>query len=215
MLKLCGTPVSNYYNKIKLALLEKNIPFSEELIMPSQDDSFLKRSPMGKIPVLLTDEGSISESQAILEYLEDTFPQNALYPSDPFSRAKCREIIQHLELNLELIARRLYPEAFFGQSVPDVTRSEVREKIEKSLNGFARLVKFSPFAAGDYFSAADCTLWPSCGIMSKVFTKVYGQDYMATLEGLNEYMALMESRSSVQKVALDRDKAMQAFFEKA
>ncbi len=148
MLKLCGVPISNYYNKVKLVLLEKNIPFSEELIMPSQDDSFLKRSPMGKIPILLTDEGSISESQAILEYLEDKFPQNSLYPSDPFSKAKCREIIQHSELNLELTARRLYPEAFFGQSVSVETKNEVCEKVEKSLAGLARIVKFSPFAAG-------------------------------------------------------------------
>ncbi len=212
MLKLCGFPISNYHNKIKLALLEKNIPYTEEVIMPSQEESFLARSPMGKIPVLVTDDGNISESQAILEYLEDKFPQNSLYPPDPFARAKCREIIQHLELNVELVARRLYPEAFFGQPVSTETKNEVREKIEKSLTGLARIVEFSPYAAGECFSAVDCTMWPSVGVMSMALNKIYDQDIVSTLPGLDKYMEVMEARSSVQKVALDRDKAMQEFF---
>lgn len=211
MLKLCGFPISNYHNKLKLALLEKNIPYTEEVIMPSQEESFLARSPMGKIPFLVTDEGNISESQAILEFLEDKFPQNSLYPSDAYAKAKCREIIQHLELNVELVARRLYPEAFFGQPVSTETKTEVREKVEKSLKGLARIVEFSPYAAGESFSAADCTMWPSLGVMSMALTKIYDQDIVSALPGLDKYMQVMEARSSVQKVALDRDKAMQEF----
>jgi|GEM_PF-2120773 len=50
--------------------------------------------------------------------------------------------------------------------------------------------------------------------MSKAFNAVYGQDIMQKLTGLAEYMVVVESRSSVQKVAMDRDKAMQEFFQK-
>ena len=40
MLKLCGFAVSNYYNKVKLSLLEKGVPFEEELAYPSQKEEF-------------------------------------------------------------------------------------------------------------------------------------------------------------------------------
>jgi glutathione S-transferase len=50
MLKLCGFAVSNYYNKLKLVLLEKGVPFEERLVYPWQRELFHGASPMGKIP---------------------------------------------------------------------------------------------------------------------------------------------------------------------
>lgn len=108
MINLCGIGLSNYYNKIKLIMLEKGIAFTEEAVRPSQDEALLKRSPLGKIPFIETEHGNLSESQVILEYLEETYPEIPLYPADSFDRAKCRELIQHLELNVEAHARRLY-----------------------------------------------------------------------------------------------------------
>jgi glutathione S-transferase len=81
MVTLYGSAISNYYNKIKLALMEKEIAFLEELVVPSQDEAMLKLSPLGKIPFIKSNDGYLSESQAILEYLEDTFPVNPLYPA--------------------------------------------------------------------------------------------------------------------------------------
>jgi glutathione S-transferase len=55
MLTLCGFSVSNYYNKVKLALLEKGIPFTEELVMTgSTDDAVLAATPLAKVPFLRT-----------------------------------------------------------------------------------------------------------------------------------------------------------------
>lgn len=114
MITLCGFGVSNYYNKLKFAMLEKHIPFQERLVYPWQRETFRESSPLGRIPYIETEHGGLSESQVILEYLEDRFPDNPLYPSKPFERARCRELIQHLELNCEWVARRLYKECFFG-----------------------------------------------------------------------------------------------------
>jgi glutathione S-transferase len=130
MITLCGVSLSNYYNKIKLVLLEKEIEFTEENVLPSQDPALLARSPLGKIPFLETEAGVLSESQVILEYLEDNFTAIPLYPSQAFERAKCRELIQHIELNIELHVRRLYKEAFFGGSVTDEIKAEVLEKTD-------------------------------------------------------------------------------------
>ena len=83
MLKLCGFHISNYHNKVRIALLEKGVPFQEDpSCSPSQKDDFLARSPMG-------------------EYLEDAYPQKPLLPKDPFERAKARELVRFMELHLE------------------------------------------------------------------------------------------------------------------
>lgn len=215
MITLYGVAISNYYNKIKWALMEKEIAFIEELVVPSQNEAVLKRSPLGKVPFIKTNEGYLSESQAILEYLEDAFPENPLYPADPFERAKCREFIQHIELNVELIARRLYSEAVFGGSVSQETKDEVRQKLEAGLTGLAKLMKLSPFALGESFSAADIVAWPHLQLVGFATQKIYGQDLVvAHIPGIERYIALIESRPYAQQVGNDRAAALAAFFAK-
>ncbi len=215
MINLCGFGVSNYYNKIKLVLLEKGIAFTEETVYPSQDEALLKRSPLGKIPFIETEQGCLSESQVILEYLEDTYPETPLYPADPFARAKCRELIQHVELNVELHARRLYNEAFFGHAISEETKQEVKQRLEIGLKGLARLAKFSPFIAGDAYTAADSIAWLHFFMVSTATQKIYGVDFVAThIQGVEQYLQLVETRPAVQKVAADRTAALAAFFNR-
>ncbi len=77
MITLCGFSLSNYYNKVKLALLEKGIPFTEERVMTkSTDEAVLACSPLGKIPFIRTEHGPICESQVIVDYLEALQPKH-------------------------------------------------------------------------------------------------------------------------------------------
>ncbi|MCX7101892.1 MAG: glutathione S-transferase [Methylobacter sp.] len=215
MINLCGFAVSNYYNKTKLVLLEKGIAFTEEEVLPSQDEELLKRSPLGKIPFIETEQGSLSESQVILEYLEDAYPAISLYPADTFERAKCRELIQHLELSLELHARRLYKEAFFGGTVSEETKNEVKERLIIGLKGLGRLAKFSPYIAGDAYTAADCVAWLHFFMVSATSQKIYGTDLIAEyIPNVKAYMLLLEARPNVQKVAVDRAASMAKFLKK-
>lgn len=215
MINLCGIGLSNYYNKIKLIMLEKGIAFTEEAVRPSQDEALLKRSPLGKIPFIETEHGNLSESQVILEYLEETYPEIPLYPADSFDRAKCRELIQHLELNVEAHARRLYKEAIFGGTVSDETKTEAKERLEIGLTGLARLAKFSPYIAGESYSAADSVAWVHFFLISLATQKIYGTDMVAThLPDVATYMQLLETRPTVQKVAAERAIAIEAFFKK-
>jgi glutathione S-transferase len=214
MITLYGFAISNYYNKIKLVLLEKDIPFREEHTFPSQDEALLSRSPLGKIPFIETEQGYLSESQAILEYLEEAYPEKPLYPTDPFARARNRELIQHLELNIELIARRLYKEAFFGGSASDETKQEVKERLELGLAGLARLATFDPYILGTEMSPADLLAWVHFGTIGMAVQKIYGEDLIAKhIPTVATYLSLLESRPSVQKVAADRALALEAFLK--
>ena len=162
MLTLCGFPVSNYYNKVKLALLEKDVPFNEEVVaLPVTDMAALQSSPLGKVPFLRTPEGSLCESQAIMEYIESAYPEPALLPADPFAAAKVRELITFIELHLELVARELYGQAFFGGTVSEATQARVRKQLEKNIPAFKQLAKFSPHVAGEQFTQADCAAFAS------------------------------------------------------
>ena len=84
MIKLYGAPLSNYYNMIKVALIEKGLSFEEVLTPPSQDAGYLAKSPMGKIPCIETPDGFLAESIAILEYLEAVAPSPSLLPGTAF-----------------------------------------------------------------------------------------------------------------------------------
>lgn len=213
MITLYGFAISNYYNKIKLALLEKEIPFTEEAVAPSQDEALLKRSPLGKIPFIKTGQNYLSESQAILEYLEDAFPEKPLYPADAIERAKCREFIQHLELNIELIARRLYGEAFFGKPVSQETKDEVKPKIEAGLIGLSKLMKLAPYALGERFTAADVLAWTHFQLLGAATQKIYGMDFVTEfIPGAGDYIQRLASRPTIQQVDADRNKALAAYF---
>src|SRR5512137_832455 len=112
MLTLCGFALSNYYNKVKMALLEKGAPFIEEFHKTgSKDEAVLSCSPLGKVPYIRTEHGALCESEAIMGYIEATWPHPPLLPHDAWGRAKLHELVTFIDLHLELVARQLYTQA--------------------------------------------------------------------------------------------------------
>jgi glutathione S-transferase len=205
MLKLCGFAASNYYNKVKLALLEKNIPFSEELVWPSKDEALFKRSPIGKIPFIEVDGIGISESHVIADYLEDAYPNPAMYPQNNVGRAKCREFIKFIELYLEWPARRLYPEVFFGGKVSDDTKSEALLQIEKGLKGLARLTQFDqPFVLGDKLTHADFATFVHIPIVMLAMKSAYGRNLYDEIPNAKSYIERLAQRPHFLTVNADR-----------
>ena len=209
MLTLCGFPVSNYYNKVKLALLEKNLSFVEENVKTGlTDEAVLSASPLAKIPFIRTPQGNLCESEAILEYLEAAYPNPPLLPADPFAAAKVRELCIYIDLHLELVARDLYYQAFFGGTVSDSNQARIRKQLEKNIAAAKRLFKFSPYAAGDTFTLADCAAFASLPLVGMATKAIYGEDLL--LAGGVDYKAYIKfigERPSAQRVIADRKAA--------
>ena len=201
MLTLCGFSASNYYNKVKLALFEKGVPFQEQLAWVGQTD--LAASPLGKVPYLLTPEGPLCESAVIADYIEAAYPAPALVPAQAFAAAKVRELITFMELHLELVARNLYPQAFFGGTVSEAAREKVGIQLEKNIAAFAKLASFAPYVAGDSFSMADCAAIVHLPLVSSATKAIYGRDYLAELP-VRDYLARMAERPHVQRINADR-----------
>lgn len=206
MITLCGFSLSNYFNKVKLVLLEKGIPFTEERVMTkSTDEAVLSCTPLGKIPFIRTEQGPLCESQAIVDYLEAIEPKNPLTPADPYAAAKVRELVTFIELHLELVARELYGQAFFGGSADEATKERARKLLTKHIAGFKRLAKFAPYVAGDSFTQADCSAYVNLPLVAMASKSVLGEDLLAAA-GIDwkAYAKLIGERPSAQRVAADR-----------
>lgn len=203
MLKLCGFAASNYYNKVKFALLEKGVDFEEELVWLDRTPELLARSPLGKIPFIETEHGRLCESQVILDYIESTYPRNALLPADPYAAAKVRELITFIELHLELVVRELYAEAFFGGKVTDETKERVQKLLKRNVEGFAKLAKFSPYVAGAEFTMADCAGMVHLPLVSMASKIIYGEDALAGMP-VRDYVKMLSERPAAQRVNADR-----------
>ncbi|MBX3643027.1 MAG: glutathione S-transferase [Rubrivivax sp.] len=206
MITLCGFSLSNYYNKVKMVLLEKGIPFTEERVMTkSTDEAVLGCSPLGKIPFIRTPHGGLCESQVIVDYLDAASPQTPLTPADPWQAAKVRELATFIDLHLELVARELYPQAYFGGTVSDETRERARKLLPRHIAGFKRLAKFSPYVAGDTFTQADCTAFVNLPLVATASKAVLGEDLLAAA-GIDwkAYVKFIGERPSAQRVAADR-----------
>jgi glutathione S-transferase len=211
MLKLCGFHVSNYHNKVRLALLEKGIAFEEDAgCVPSQKDEWLARSPMGKVPIVELDGGlRLAESQVICEYLEDAYPQKPLYPKDPYARAKARELITVIELHTELVARRLYG-IFWGKPPSEDVKQAAEQELAKGIRALKALVKFDPYIAGSALTLADCAAFVSLPLVSLATKQVYGRDFLQDLAPLRPYLKMLGERPAFARVSEDRKAAVAA-----
>lgn len=206
MIRLHGFAISNYYNKAKMALLEKNIPFEEvHAATGNASEEMLACSPLGKVPYITTEHGALCESQVILEYLEAVQPQPPLLPSDPWQAAKVRELCAFVDLHLELVARELYTQAFFGGTVSEAQQVRVRKLLTRNIAGFKRLARFAPYLAGERFTMADCSGYVSLPLVSMASKAIYGECLLAA-GGIDwkPYVALVGQRPSAQRVTADR-----------
>src|SRR5436190_22299367 len=194
MLKLCGFHLSNYHNKVRIALMEKGVPFEEDAnCSPSQKDEWLARSPLGKVPILELEGGRrIAESEVICEYLEEAYPQKPLLPKDPYERAKVRELVTFIELHLELVARRLYPALFFGAGpASEDTNKAVEKGLLKGVRALKALAKFSPYIAGSELTLADCAAFVSLPLVTLVSKQAFGRDVLEELPQAKAYVKML------------------------
>ena len=155
--------------RVRWALLIKGVPFERvhvDLLNGEQDrDGYRARSPIGTVPALQVGERLLSESVAILEWLEESVPEPRLYPRDPWARARVRQVV-------ELINSEIHPMqtgAVRGQVSPDeaVQKKWTQHFNARGLEALDKLVAQTDaelgrgkFLIGDQLTAADLCLAP-------------------------------------------------------
>ena len=211
MLRLHGFAVSNYFNMVKLALLEKGIPFEINTVRGSQTPEFLAISPRGKVPCLETEHGFISETNIILEYIEETQGGKALLPSDPYQRAQVRALAKEIELYIELPARSCYPEVFFGGKVDQTIKDKARDELLGGVAALRRHARFAPYVAGSDMSIADLMFLYSIDLATVVARKLFGVDLLGDWPEAQALLKQLSQNPHVQQIEADKNAEMAAF----
>ena len=153
--------------KLRVYLAEKGltIPFEPVNIVTGENRTpeFLKRNPLGGLPVLELDDGSyLSESLAIIEYLEELHPKPPMIGTTPRERARVRELERIAELSV------LNPIATIFQNTHPFMAGRIKQSADAAENARTRLaanlkildaaIDGKPFVAGERPTIADCTL---------------------------------------------------------
>ena len=198
MIQLYGLKNSNYCSLVKAILIEKGLDFEEIPAPPTQKPDNLARSPMGKMPAIGVDGQYLSESMAIALYLEQIAPQPQLVPSDAFAAAKVLELSQHLTLDVELVARRVLPAAFFGATASEEVKATTKADLERGMAAIDRIFVGAPYATGETLTLADFYTFYTFGLASMVVQKIFDFDL---LEGHDNIRALTEKLASHPSIA--------------
>lgn len=212
MLKIHGFVQSSYYSVVKLTLLEKALPFEEVHVALGEggklvpNAGYREKSPIAKIPSLETEQGFLSETSVILDYLDDLGIGPSFYPADPFEKAKVRELIKYIELYIELPARRLYGEAA-GRPVSEEEKQVVRGLLEEGFTAFTRLARFDPYLAGREISYADFFALFTLPNATWMTRAVYGWDTYKSTPGLMALLDRLGKREGVRRLVAERESA--------
>jgi maleylacetoacetate isomerase len=96
-MKLYSFPTSSASWRVRTVLHLKGIPFETVTVnMPAKEQrgaAYLKINPQNRVPSLQLDDGTIlTQSLAIIGYLEQTHPEPAVFPADPVARAKAMAV---------------------------------------------------------------------------------------------------------------------------
>jgi glutathione S-transferase len=108
--RIIGSYLSPYVRKVLVCLDLKGVPYEIDPIVPFLgDDRFSQLSPVRRIPVLVDARITLADSSVICQYLEDRYPQPALYPADIYDRARARWLEEYADSRMgEVFIWRLY-----------------------------------------------------------------------------------------------------------
>jgi glutathione S-transferase len=211
-MKLYSANLSPYGSRARLAVYAKGLPV--EISLPPggmKSPEYLAINPLGKVPCLVTEAGvAISESDTIVEYLEDAFEQNALRPASPEQRAKARMLSRIGELYvLEPMSR------LFGQMNPETRDPAVVEKaladMEKGVGQLNAALSGDRYAAGPEFTTADCQLAPTMFYLPTMAAGFGKADLVAKNPKVAAYIESVKDHPSVQKIYAEMGDAVQKF----
>ena len=162
MVRLYHVALSPFCRKVRLTLAEKRVEV--ELVEErywEQGPDFLRRNPAGKVPVMKWDNRTMSESQAICEWLDETIPQPSLIPRDPDARYEVRRLCAwfddkfHNEVTSKLLYERVNKK-IMGLGYPDSKAVKAgATRIKYHLDYMGWLLEQRRWLAGDAMTLAD------------------------------------------------------------
>lgn len=154
--------------RVRIGLSLKGIPYRSVLIDLRQGDNlkpeYQDLSALQQVPCLFIDGAHLTQTVAILEYLDETRPQPAFLPTTPSLRATAREIVEAINAGTQplhnLAVLRSLSEELDASSADALEWA--RRWARRRLEGVERLLRHNSgrFAVGDSITIADLFLYP-------------------------------------------------------
>ena len=161
MIQVFYAPPSIYDRKVLAVLEEKGLDYEiKRMSFETQDslkDDYLKLNPNGEIPTLVDDSFVVYESTAILEYLNDEYPEPPLLPEDSAGRARARMVEDYCDLHFYKAVIRVMIKKTVKHEEPT---EEESHKLAEAVKRIEAYLGKQEFIAGP-FTLADCAVMPA------------------------------------------------------
>ena len=154
--------------KVRVYLAEKGLTVPTEQVNivtgENRQPEFLKKNPMGGLPVLQLDDGTfLAESLAIIEYLEELHPTPPMFGTTPVERARVRSLERLIDLSvlgrIAAIFQHTHPFMAGRLKQSPEAADNARGQLAATLGVLDAQIGERPFVAGSRPSIADCTLY--------------------------------------------------------
>jgi len=158
MIRLYGIPYSTNVERVSLALAHKRLDVEYVEIDPDDRAAVRELSGQDLVPVLVEDDRVIADSTAILEYLEERYPDPPLYPTDEARRAEVRVFVDWFNRVWKRWPNEIEGELVDGKPNPE-TVARLAAELTGSRDLFEALLTGRDYLFGE-FSVADCVAFP-------------------------------------------------------
>jgi glutathione S-transferase len=159
VIQLYGIPSSTNVERVSLALAHKGLAVEYVEIDPDDRAAVRELSGQDRVPVLVEDNRVIADSTAILEYLEERYPDPPLYPRDEARRAEVGVFVDWFNRVWKRWPNEIEGELVDGPA-PDKERlAALAAELSGSRDLFEALLAGRDYLFGE-FSVADCVAFP-------------------------------------------------------
>lgn len=196
-MQLMASLTSPFVRKVRIVLLEKRIPCELVVDIPWNADTKVPQfNPLGKVPVLILDDGStLFDSRVIVEYLEQLAADNPLIPREPASymAVKRHEALADgiADAAATIFLERKRPES--QQSADWIQRQQ--QKIELGLAALSVALGQNEYVVAHRFSLADIAMLSTLGYLDLRFAEI---DWRTQYPNLADFMQRLAERESVK-----------------
>ncbi len=183
---------------VAIALEETGLPYTTEALDFNKPEAYrpqlMSVNPKGRVPVLETSHGLLTETGALLDYVADLAPPASLKPEDPYLAAKMRECMYYLASTMHVNhAHKMRGERWADkQESWDDMRGKVTETMTASCAYVEENIITGPYVLGETFSIADAYLY-----VVSMWLEEDGVD-ISQFPKFHAFQKLMEERNSVK-----------------
>jgi len=199
-LVLYGIPQSTYVRSVRMACIEKGVPYTLEPVSP-HSEAINKLHPFGKVPALRHGDFALYETSAILRYIDDAFDGPRLTPADPRGRARMEQWISTINAYCDgsmirrLVSQYVFPSGPDGKPNREVI-DKAAEEVKKQIAIIDEALVPGPYLLGADLTLADLLL---CPILFYVWRTPEGEAIMKNTTNLPGAGEAIRARKSFQE----------------